>query len=268
MRGLRRLRARVPGRGHLLRGRRPRAVEGLLQGERRFLPGTRLPRWRVQGRQGRQGPPTGRGTAAAGRGRVTLASRIPEYPWDELAPLAEKARAFPGGAVDLSLGSPVDPVPSVVKQALAAAADAPGYPRAAGTPEWRAAAVGWLARALDVHVPSAAVLPVVGTKEFIAWLPTQLGLGTGDTVIYPSLAYPTYAVGAQLAGASPVVGDAVGGDAAVGVAGDSACLLWINSPSNPTGRVLPREALRSAVGWTRERGCVLASDECYISLGW
>jgi succinyldiaminopimelate transaminase len=132
-----------------------------------------------------------------------------------------------------------------------------------------------------VHVLPSAVLPVVGTKEFIAWLPTQLGLGAGDTVIYPSLAYPTYAVGAQLAGASPVVGDTVVGDAVVGdtvvgvagdhpagAAGDSARLLWINSPSNPTGRVLPREALRSAVGWAREHGCVLASDECYISLGW
>ena len=48
---------------------------------------------------------------------MTLAARIPEYPWDELAPLAEKARAFPGGAVDLSLGSPVDPVPAIVQDA-------------------------------------------------------------------------------------------------------------------------------------------------------
>jgi succinyldiaminopimelate transaminase len=198
---------------------------------------------------------------------VTLASRIPEYPWDELAPLAEKARAFPGGAVDLSLGSPVDPVPSVVKQALAAAADAPGYPRTAGTPELRAAAVGWLARALDVHVPSTAVLPVVGTKEFIAWLPTQLGLGAGDTVIYPSLAYPTYDVGARLAGATPVASDDLDfPDSAAGERRPG--LLWVNSPSNPTGRVRSAESLRSAVDWARSRGCVLASDECYITLGW
>lgn len=199
---------------------------------------------------------------------MTLAARIPEYPWDELAPLAEKARAFPGGAVDLSLGSPVDPVPPVVQDALAEAADAPGYPRTAGTPALREAAAGWLARSLDVHVPPSAVLPVVGTKEFIAWLPTQLGLGVGDTVIFPSLAYPTYEVGARLAGASPVAADIVAGDAPGDGPADSARLLWVNSPSNPTGRVLPPEALRSAVEWARSRGCVLASDECYISLGW
>jgi aspartate/methionine/tyrosine aminotransferase len=214
---------------------------------------------------------------------VTLAARIPEYPWDALAPLTEKARAFPGGAVDLSLGSPVDPVPAVVQDALAKAADAPGYPRTAGTPALREAAAGWLARSFDVHVPPSAVLPVVGTKEFIAWLPTQLGLGAGDTVIYPSLAYPTYAVGAQLAGASPVAGDIEAGEIVAGdrvagdrvagdvpgdVPGDSARLLWVNSPSNPTGRVLSPESLRSAVEWARSRGCVVASDECYISLGW
>ena len=121
---------------------------------------------------------------------MTLAARLPEYPWDELAPIAEKARAFPGGAVDLSMGTPVDPVPAVIQDALVAAANAPGYPLTAGTPELRSAAAGWLARSLDVHVDPVTVLPVIGTKEFIAWLPTMLGLGQADTVLYPSLAYP------------------------------------------------------------------------------
>jgi succinyldiaminopimelate transaminase len=196
---------------------------------------------------------------------VTLAARIPSYPWDDLAPLKEKANAFPGGVVDLSLGSPADPVPSAVQEALAAAADAPGYPTTAGTRELREAAVGWLARALDVHVPSSAVLPVVGTKEFIAWLPTQLGLGPRDAVIYPELAYPTYDVGARLAGATPVASDTMD-DSASG--GAPARLRWVNSPSNPTGRVLSPDTLREAVAWARGRGCVLASDECYITLGW
>jgi succinyldiaminopimelate transaminase len=198
---------------------------------------------------------------------VTLAERIPAYPWDDLAPLKEKARAFPGGAVDLSLGSPVDPVPPVVQEALAAAANAPGYPMTAGTPELRDAAAGWLARELDVLVPPSAVLPVVGTKEFIAWLPTQLGLGAGDTVIYPDLAYPTYDVGARLAGAVPVAADVPVPDGAVDPA-RPARLLWVNSPSNPSGRVLPARSLRAAVEWARSRGCVLASDECYVPLGW
>jgi succinyldiaminopimelate transaminase len=200
---------------------------------------------------------------------VTLATRLPEYPWDELAPIAEKARAFPGGAVDLSVGTPVDPVPPVIRQALIAAANAPGYPLTAGTPELRAAAAAWLARCHDVHVDPVTVLPVIGTKEFIAWLPTVLGLGIGDTVVYPSLAYPTYGIGARLCGAgSAVVDDADLGDSAVGDTALAAKLLWVNSPSNPSGRVLSADALRSALAWARSHGAVLASDECYIELGW
>jgi succinyldiaminopimelate transaminase len=205
---------------------------------------------------------------------VTLASRLPEYPWDELAPIAEKARAFPGGAVDLSIGTPVDPVPMVIREALAAAANAPGYPLTAGTPELRSAAAGWLARSLDVHVDPVSVLPVIGTKEFIAWLPVVLGLGPADTVLYPSLAYPTYEMGARLAGAHGfAVGDAAfaAGDVAGGALAEvpaSSRLLWLNSPSNPTGRVLPAAAQRGAVEWARSHGVLLASDECYIELGW
>jgi len=195
---------------------------------------------------------------------VTLASRLPEYPWDELAPIAEKARAFPGGAVDLSIGTPVDPVPVVIREALAAAANAPGYPLTAGTPELRSAAAGWLSRSLEVHVDPVTVLPVIGTKEFIAWLPVVLGLGPADTVVYPSLAYPTYEMGARLAGAHGFAVD----DGALAEVPASARLLWLNSPSNPTGRVLPAAAQRGAVEWARSHGVLLASDECYIELGW
>jgi succinyldiaminopimelate transaminase len=193
---------------------------------------------------------------------VTLASRLPEYPWDELAPIAQKARAFRGGAVDLSVGTPVDPVPTVIQEALIAAAHAPRYPRNAGKPALRSAAAGWLARSHDVHVDPVSVLPVIGTKEFIAWLPVMLGLGPADTVIYPSLAYPTYDIGARLAGAASVAADALGDAPA------STRLLWVNSPSNPTGRVLSVSSLRDALTWARSHGCVLASDECYIELGW
>jgi succinyldiaminopimelate transaminase len=198
---------------------------------------------------------------------VTLAARLPEYPWDELAPIAEKARAFPGGAVDLSVGTPVDPVPAVIQDALVAAANAPGYPLTAGTPALRSAAARWLARSLGVHVDPVTVLPVIGTKEFIAWLPTMLGLGPADTVLYPSLAYPTYDIGAKLCGAASAAVDDVAGRALDGVPASSR-LLWVNSPSNPTGRVLPAASLRDAVAWARARGAVLASDECYIELGW
>jgi succinyldiaminopimelate transaminase len=151
----------------------------------------------------------------------------------------------------------------VVRAALAAAANAPGYPLTRGTPQVREAAAGWLARRHGVPASPDAVLPVIGTKEFIAWLPTMLGCGSGDTVVHPALAYPTYDAGARLAGAVPL---AVRGLAEAGP--QRVKLAWVNSPSNPTGQVLPAAHLRKMVSWARERGTVLASDECYIEQGW
>ncbi len=154
-------------------------------------------------------------------------------------------------------------MPDVIQDALRAASDAPGYPFTWGTRVLREAAAGWLERQHGVQVPSDAVLPVIGTKEFISALPMLLGLGPGDTVAFPELAYPTYDIGARIAGATPVASDSVValGPARVG-------LMWVNSPSNPTGKVLPTEHLEKTVSWARSRGTVVASDECYISLGW
>jgi succinyldiaminopimelate transaminase len=194
---------------------------------------------------------------------ATLAGRLPAFPWDSLSAAAARARAHPGGIVDLSVGTPVDPVPAVVQAALAGASDSPGYPATAGTAALRAAAASWLARQHGVAVSPDAVLPVIGSKEFIAWLPTLLGCGPGDVIVHPELAYPTYDAGARLAGAQPVPAD---GLTALGPAPVS--LVWLNSPSNPTGRVLPAGHLRKVVSWARERGTIVASDECYIELGW
>jgi succinyldiaminopimelate transaminase len=194
---------------------------------------------------------------------ATLAARLPAFPWDALAPAANLARAHPDGIVDLSVGTPVDPVPAVIRQALAAAADSPGYPATAGTPAVRAAAAGWLARRHGVTIEPDAILPVMGTKELIAWLPTLLGCGPGDLVSHPQLAYPTYDAGARLAGARPVAADSL-----TALGPEHVRLAWLNSPSNPTGQVLPAGHLRKVVDWARERGTTVASDECYIELGW
>jgi succinyldiaminopimelate transaminase len=194
---------------------------------------------------------------------VTLADRLPAYTWDRIAPLKDTTGRHPDGPVDLSMGTPVDPVPDVIRAALAAASDAPGYPATWGTPRLRSAVAGWLARAHQVRVDPDDVLPVIGTKEFIAWLPVLLGLGPGDVVLQPELAYPTYDIGVRLAGATLVASDST---LALGPA--RVRLVWLNSPSNPTGRVLPAEHLRKMVRWARERGAVVASDECYLGLGW
>lgn len=183
---------------------------------------------------------------------------LPDFPWDRLAPAAAVARQHPDGIVDLSVGTPVDSTPEIVQRALAAFSDAPGYPLTAGSDALREAIVGWLHRRFGAVVDTNAVLPVIGTKELVAWLPTLLGAGS---VGYPSLAYPTYDVGARIAGAK---GRAV--DSLTSLGPERLDLLWINSPSNPTGAVLPREHLRKVADWSRERGTVLASDECYADI--
>jgi succinyldiaminopimelate transaminase len=188
---------------------------------------------------------------------------LPDFPWDLLAPYKNQAQQHPGGIVDLSIGTPVDPTPQLVRQALVEAADAPGYPATYGTPALREAAAGWLARRLGVAADPAAILPVIGTKELVAWLPTLLGAGAGDTVAIPGLAYPTYDVGARLAGATSLTVDGL-----LDLGPQTPKIIWINSPSNPTGQVLPAEHLRKVVGWARERGVILISDECYAELGW
>ncbi len=198
----------------------------------------------------------------AGRAQPTLASRLPEFPWDRLAPASAIAAAHPDGIANLSIGTPVDPVPAVIQAALASAADSPGYPLTRGTPSLRAAAARWLARRHVVAANPDAVLPVIGTKELIAWLPTLLGCGPGDAVSFPELAYPTYDIGARLAGAQ-----AVATDDPEAAGAEPVRLAWLNSPSNPTGRVLAPARMRELVGWARTAGAVLASDECYIDLG-
>ncbi len=196
--------------------------------------------------------------------RGAVSGRLPDFPWDQLDALRDRARTHAGGLVDLSIGTPVDPTPEVVREALRDATDSPGYPQVAGLPETRRACRDWLARRAGVTgLDPEAVLPVIGSKELIASLPTQLGLGPGDLVAYPELAYPTYEVGAALAGARAVATDSL-----TALGPEVPALLWVNSPSNPTGRVLPVEHLRKMVDWCRHRGTLLVSDECYLECAW
>lgn len=199
----------------------------------------------------------------------------PPYPYERLDALHRQASAVEGGVVDCSVGTPCDPVPEVVVRAAGAATDAAmGYPPSAGTPAFRGAAAGWMRRRLGVDVDPAHVGACIGTKELVASLPHVLRLRdpARDTVLYPAVSYPTYAMGAQLAGLRavpvPLDGDwhldlaAVDDDDA-----RRALLLWVNEPGNPTSAVAPAEHLRAASSWARERGIVLAADECYVEFG-
>jgi len=188
---------------------------------------------------------------------------LPDFPWDALVPFGDRARQHPGGIIDLSVGSPVDPTPEIIRDALKAATDAHAYPQVAGTPALREAIVEWYARRRGVHgLGVADVLPSIGSKELIAWLPLMLGIGEGDVVVHPAVAYPTYAIGAALAGATALASD----DPAAWP--ETTKLVWINSPGNPDGRVLDVETMRAMVARARELGAVIAGDECYAELNW
>ena len=194
--------------------------------------------------------------------------RLPDFPWDSLAPYKERASSHAGGLVDLSVGTPVDPTPEVVRAALATASDAHGYPQTWGTRALREAVAAWFARRRGVpDLDPDGVLPTVGSKELVAWLPTLLGIGPGDVVAFPAVAYPTYDIGARIAGATPQPVHSLTGLGPM-TSITTPKLLWVNSPSNPTGQVLGVEHLAKVVRWARDHGVIIASDECYAELDW
>jgi succinyldiaminopimelate transaminase len=193
--------------------------------------------------------------------------QLPDYPWDAMAPYRDIAARHPDGVVDLSIGTPVDPTPALIQDALASAADAHGYPTTHGTQALRQAIGDWFARRRGVTgLDPQDILPTVGSKELVAWLPLLLGLRAGDVVVRPTVAYPTYDVGAHLAGATPVAADSL--DELPDDVRARVRLVWINSPGNPTGEVLDVPALKTVVDDARALGAVVASDECYGELGW
>lgn len=196
----------------------------------------------------------------------------PPYPYDRLADVVDVARRHAGGAVDLSVGTPCDPPPPAVVDALASSGAERGYPPSIGTPEYRAAAAGWMQRRLGVVVDPDHVAACVGTKELVASVPHLLRLRRPDldTVLYPAVSYPSYAMGASLAGcrAVPVdvddawridVGSIDPADAA------RALCLWVNSPGNPAGGL---DDLEAAAAWGRRHGVPVLSDECYVEFTW
>ena len=188
---------------------------------------------------------------------------LPEFPWDQLAPAKERAAAHPGGICDLSVGTPVDDTPAFIREALADASNAHGYPTVIGTVEVREAIVAWGKRRGMVDVGMNGVIPTIGSKEAVAWIPFLLGVRPGDTVLVPEVAYPTYDIGARLAGATPVAVDPTDPSS-----WPDAALVYLNSPGNPDGHVMSTDELRAVVAWARSHGAVVVSDECYAALPW
>jgi succinyldiaminopimelate transaminase len=189
----------------------------------------------------------------------------PPYPYDRLDDLHAVAGDWPGGAVDLSIGTPYDPPPPAVVTAIGSSGTERGYPASVGTPAFRAAAARWLERRFGVALDPGHVAACVGTKEFVAGVPHWLRLRTPqrDTVLYPHISYPSYAMGATLAGCRAMpyatLVDIGPADAA------RALCVWVNSPANPTGTLTD---LSAAAAWGRQHGVPVLSDECYIEFTW
>ena len=197
----------------------------------------------------------------------------PAYPYDRLDPLRAAAAALPGGAVDCSVGTPCDPPPGIVVQALASSGTERAYPSSIGSPAYRSAAAAWVERRFGVDVdPHTEVAACIGTKEFVASLPGYLKLRRPgrDTVLYPAVSYPSYAMGAALAGcrAVPVAVDdmfRIDVDSIEERDAGRALCLWVNTPGNPTGAL---DDLGAVAAWGREHGVLVASDECYAEFTW
>ncbi len=212
---------------------------------------------------------------AVGSAPVGSAWRPPAYPYDRLIPARHKAEAVEGGVVDLSVGTPTDPPPPAVLDALRdadAGGALRGYPASVGSERLRQAVAEWLDHRFGVAVSPAGVGVCVGTKELVASVPHLLHRRDPrrDTVLYPAISYPTYAMGASLAGlrAVPVpvddhwrldLGSVADAD------GKRALLLWVNTPGNPAGGL---DDLAAAAAWGRDRGIPVFSDECYAEFTW
>ncbi len=196
----------------------------------------------------------------------------PPYPYERLDAFKPLAAGHEGGLVDLSIGTPCDPPPQAVLDALATSKSERGYPASIGSAELRNAFSRWMQRRFAVTVAPQNIAACIGTKEFVGTLPQWLKLRSPDrdTVLYPAVSYPTYEMGAILAGCRPVpvpVNERGGIDLSAITAEDAAraLVLWVNSPSNPTGAL---DDLGAAAAWGRHHGVPVFSDECYAEFTW
>lgn len=182
--------------------------------------------------------------------------KLPDFPWDALAPYGERARAHSHGAIDLSQGTPVDPTPEFIQEVLKSNANSPSYPVTTGTKELRAAIEGY-GREVIGATGEFDVLPTIGSKEMVALLPFLL---ESKKVLIPRIAYPTYKVGALLNKAEVIEVD----NDPESWPTENVDLVWLNSPSNPTGRVHSESEIESVISWSRKHSVTVASDECYL----
>lgn len=209
------------------------------------------------------------------------------YPFERLRALLAEPRKLAGGGdplaaarperfVNLSIGEPRHATPASIKAALnGALAGLSSYPATAGTPALREAIAAWIARRHGVQVdPATEVLPVNGSREALfAFAQTLVDPVPGALVVAPNPFYQIYEGAALLAGAavhlvdqSPANGLRCDWSAVPDAVWARTQLVFVCSPGNPTGAVMPLAEWRQLFELADRHGFVIASDECYSEI--
>jgi acetylornithine aminotransferase len=202
-----------------------------------------------------------------------------EYPFVTLD--RKRAALAPPGVevINFGIGDPREVTPEFIRERLRASVpEMSSYPAAAGSAELRAACARWAQRRFGVPLdPERHVLPANGTKEAVFLMALAVVGRDGDdgrrTVVIPTPAYPVYESGARFAGADV---HTVALRSEDGFRFDPArvpeavwsrtALLWLNSPHNPTGATLGRDALAGVAEMARRHGFWVAADEAYAEI--
>src|SRR4051812_8354827 len=210
-----------------------------------------------------------------------LLARLQPYPFERLRQLF--ARVTPNPAlrpISLGIGEPKHPTPGFIKQALTTAMETPGtdltgYPPTIGTAALRESFCGWLQRRYGLALDATTqVLPVNGSREALfAFAQTVIDPRDKPVVVCPNPFYQIYEGAALLAGAEPyyapsdpVRNFAVDWDSVPAQVWARTQLLYVCSPGNPTGAVMPLDEWRKLFELSDRHGFVIASDECYSEI--
>ncbi|MFM8609914.1 MAG: succinyldiaminopimelate transaminase [Burkholderiaceae bacterium] len=212
-----------------------------------------------------------------------LLSRLQPYPFERLRQLFSGVTPNPAyRPISLGIGEPRHPTPALIIDALCDAARSgalASYPATSGEPRLREAFAGWLQRRYGIAVDAATqTLPVSGSREALfAFAQTVLQPRPGATepplVVSPNPFYQIYE-GAALLGSAEVHyvpsnaarNFAVDWDAVPDSVWARTQLLFVCSPGNPTGAVMPLSEWQRLFELSDRHGFVIASDECYSEI--
>ena len=207
-----------------------------------------------------------------------LLARLHPYPFERLRALTRDIVPNPAfKPIGLGIGEPKHATPELIKRALTDnLAGLASYPATAGEPALREACAAWVQRRYGVNLDAGTqVLPVNGSREALfALAQTVIDATTpGATVVCPNPFYQIYEGAALLAGAQTAF---VNSDSARNFAADWASvpdevwartqLLYVCSPGNPTGAVMPLSEWKLLFELSDRHGFVIASDECYSEI--